>query len=285
MRQLASTLALFLMVIQLGACPKKEDPSGAPGLVDPSGVVNPHDGHGSGTAGTPAPTSAKSVSFAWPQDGSTVFSEFDVVFAVSGMGLRIAGEDPLDQTTGHHHLIIDSPSIAAGQVVPKNDKYLHFGDASTTAHLTLAPGPHEIEMQLADGAHLSYGPALATKIKIIVKKKPTNTGVSFATLKDGDTVKSPLLVKFAVEGFSLRHAGGDVFDKTSGHHNLIIDGEASALGAVIAKDATHLSFGNIEMQADVTLARGAHKLTLQLADGGRASYGPSMAKTISVTVK
>ena len=290
MRQLASHLALLSVVVACGACPDE-------GPVVPP-VVPAHDGHGGhgghdahadhhalAIPGIPAPTAAKSVSFVWPHDGSTVFSEVDVAFGVNGVGLRKAGEDPLDKTTGHHHVIIDSPSIPAGQVVPKNDKYIHYGDASSTAHLTLSPGPHEIEMQLADGAHLSYGPALAAKIKLTVKEKPAAMGVSFANLKDGDVVKSPLLVKFAVEGFTLRPASEDVLDKTSGHHHLIIDGEATPLGAVVAKDATHLHFGKAETETSVTLSPGAHTLTLQLADGGHFSYGPSLSKTIKVTVQ
>ncbi len=287
MRHLASHLALFF-VVAAAACPSEEAPE--PVVDDkPSAAADPHAGHAMPAPGaapqTPAATSAQSVFFVWPHDGSTVFADFDVAFGVNGIGLRKAGEDPLDKTTGHHHLIIDSPSIPAGQVVPKNDKYLHFGDASSTAHLTLASGPHEIEMQLADGAHLSYGPALAAKMKLIVKEKPAKMGVDFANLKDGDVVKSPVLVKFAVEGFTLRPAGEDVLDKTSGHHHLIVDGEASALGAVVAKDATHLHFGKAETETTLTLAAGPHTLTLQLADGGHFSYGPSMSKTIKVTVK
>jgi hypothetical protein len=232
--------------------------------------------------GTPAPTTAKSVSFAWPQAGSTVFSEFDVAFGVAGMGLRKAGEDVTDKSTGHHHLIIDDAGIALGQPVPKDDRHLHFGDASTTAHVKLAPGEHTLIAQLADGAHLSYGPELSATMKVKVVPAPAKIGVSFANLADGAVVKNPVLVKFAVDGFTLRPAGEDVLDKTSGHHHLIIDGAPEPLGSVVGRDATHLHFGKAETETTITLTPGEHTLTLQLADGAHMSYGPALARTIKV---
>lgn len=244
-----------------------------------------HDMANMPTTGTPAPTTAKSVQFLWPFPGSTVFSEFDVVFGVTGMGLRKAGEDVNDKTTGHHHIIVDSPSIPAGTAVPKDDKHFHYGDAATTAHLTLPVGEHDLEMQLADGAHLSYGPELATKMKVIVKEKPAKIGVSFANLKDGATVKSPVEVKFGVEGFTLRPAGEDALDHTSGHHHLIVDGAGEPIGTVVPKDATHIHFGKAETSTKLELTPGEHTLTLQLADGAHFSYGPALSTTIKVTVK
>ena len=171
MRHLASHLALFF-VVAAAACPSEEAPE--PVVDDkPSAAADPHAGHAMPAPGaapqTPAATSAQSVFFVWPHDGSTVFADFDVAFGVNGIGLRKAGEDPLDKTTGHHHLIIDSPSIPAGQVVPKNDKYLHFGKAETETTLTLAAGPHTLTLQLADGGHFSYGPSMSKTIKVTVK--------------------------------------------------------------------------------------------------------------------
>ncbi|MDP2341711.1 MAG: DUF4399 domain-containing protein [Deltaproteobacteria bacterium] len=286
MRHLASHLALFFVVVTAVACPQ-EAPKAVPVAVPaaPAPPVDPHAGHDMAKPGTPAPTSTKSVSFIWPHDGSTVFTEFDVAFGVNGMGLRKALEDPLDKTTGHHHIIIDGASVPAGQVVPKDATHIHYGDASSTAHLTVTPGPHVLEMQLADGAHLSYGPELAAKIKITAKEKPAAMGVSFANLKDGDVVTSPVVVKFGVEGFTVRPASEDVLDKTSGHHHLTIDGGPDPLGAVVAKDATHLHFGKGETEASVPLTPGPHTLTMQFADGAHFSYGPPMSKTIKVTVK
>ena len=65
-----------------------------------------------------------------------------------------------------------------GTVVPKDDTHLHYGQAQTEAQLMLTPGPHTLTMQFADGAHMSYGPQMASTIKITVSSegqpKPTN---------------------------------------------------------------------------------------------------------------
>jgi len=108
------------------------------------------------------------VTFAAPKDGATVSSPVKVVMS-STVKLRPAGEDPQDHHTGHHHLIIDSAPIAAGQVIPTDDKHVHFGKGQTETELKLAPGEHTLMLQLADGAHRSYGPALSETIHITVK--------------------------------------------------------------------------------------------------------------------
>lgn len=109
--------------------------------------------------------------------------------------------------------------------------------------------------------------------------------IFFVSPKNGETVTSPLKVKFGIEGMRLRPAGEDLKDKTSGHHHLLIDTGAIALGMVIPKDDKNLHFGKGQTETEITLTPGKHKLTLQFADGGHLSYGPAQSETIEVTVK
>ncbi len=109
-----------------------------------------------------------SVHIASPKNGDVVASPVKVVMT-STLKLRPAGEDPNDHMTGHHHLIIDSPPIPAGEVIPTDEKHVHFGKGQTTAELKLVPGPHSITLQLADGAHRSYGSTLAETVHVVVK--------------------------------------------------------------------------------------------------------------------
>lgn len=109
------------------------------------------------------------VFFVSPKNGATVSSPVKVQFGLEGMKLRPAGEDALDKTSGHHHLIIDGAPLAKGEVIPKDDKNLHFGKAQSEAEITLAPGKHKLTLQFADGAHLSYGPEQSATIEITVK--------------------------------------------------------------------------------------------------------------------
>lgn len=110
---------------------------------------------------------AQSVSFAEPADGATVTSPFKVKFNVTGMEVKPAGV--MDAGTGHHHLLINTGPIAAGTVIPMDATHLHYGKGQTEAEIKLAPGEYELTMQFANGAHQSYGPALAQTIHVTVK--------------------------------------------------------------------------------------------------------------------
>jgi hypothetical protein len=74
-----------------------------------------------------------------------------------------------DVTAGHHHLLIDQGPAEAGQVVPGDDKHLHFGKGQKETELSLPPGEHQLTLQFADGGHKSYGPKMSQTIKVIVK--------------------------------------------------------------------------------------------------------------------
>ncbi|MDP2345676.1 MAG: DUF4399 domain-containing protein [Deltaproteobacteria bacterium] len=239
---------------------------------------------------TPEPTSTKSAAFLFPQDGSTVFSDVDLALRVSGMNLKKAGEDPADRGSGHHHVIIDSPSVPAGEPVPADDKHKHFDDGAARVSLRLAPGPHALEMQLADGEHRSFGPALAARIKVTVVPSPAKVGVSFVNLKDGAVVTSPVTLELAVEGFTHRPVlaegrGVDVLDKTGGHFHVIVDDIPVFVGTTIPDDGTHMRCAGNERELTVPLPPGPHTLTVQLADAAHASYGPRLSSTINVTAR
>ncbi|MES3011981.1 MAG: DUF4399 domain-containing protein [Pseudomonadota bacterium] len=100
---------------------------------------------------------------------------------------------------------------------------------------------------------------------------------------DGATVSSPFKVKFGAEGVKIEPAGA--IAAGSGHHHLLINTGPIAEGQTIPMDDTHLHYGKAQTEADITLAPGKYKLTAQLANGAHQSYGPSLSKTIEVTVK
>lgn len=116
---------------------------------------------------TASTQSQKSVYFIEPKDGATVSSPFKVVFGVKGMEVEPAGDIKAD--SGHHHLLINLPPMNAGEAIPVDDKHLHYGKAQTEAEVTLPPGRYKLTMQFANGAHVSYGPAMAATIDVTVK--------------------------------------------------------------------------------------------------------------------
>ena len=108
------------------------------------------------------------VSFAEPTDGATLASPFKVVMNVTGMSVKPAGE--IVEGTGHHHIIIDSEPVAKGTAVANDEKHLHFGKGQTETELTLEPGEHTLQLQFANGAHISYGEQLSSTIKVTISE-------------------------------------------------------------------------------------------------------------------
>jgi hypothetical protein len=130
-----------------------------------------HTGHtvAASTEITPLPAvpDAAKVFFANLKDGQTVKSPFKVEMGVEGIGLDTAGT--IRQASGHHHILINFDSLAAGTVIPMDSTHLHFGKAQQSAEVKLAPGKYKLTLQYADGIHRSYGARLSTSVNVIVQ--------------------------------------------------------------------------------------------------------------------
>ena len=108
-----------------------------------------------------------SVFFKNIQTGATVDSAFVIQMGVVGMGVEIAGEK--NDLMGHHHIIINSDFIVDGDVVPADEKHIHFGKGQTDCQLDLATGNYSLTLQFADGFHQSYGEKMSKTINVTVK--------------------------------------------------------------------------------------------------------------------
>lgn len=115
----------------------------------------------------PAFAETQGVEFVNLREGDVVSSPFKVKFAVTGMSLAPAGDSTVN--TGHHHLIINSEGIATGELVPADERHLHFGKGQTETEVTLPPGNYKLTMQFANGLHQSYGEGMRKTIQITVK--------------------------------------------------------------------------------------------------------------------
>jgi Domain of unknown function (DUF4399) len=110
---------------------------------------------------------AQSVRIVAPADGATVGTTFMVKFGAAGLKVEPAGD--IVANSGHHHLLVNLDSIAAGESIPFSEQHIHFGKAQTEAEVKLAPGNYTLTAQFANGAHQSYGKALSHSIKVTVK--------------------------------------------------------------------------------------------------------------------
>ena len=117
---------------------------------------------------TAAPANA-SVYLISPANGATVKGpQVTVVFGLKGMGISPAGMKM--DSTGHHHLLIDTALPAdLSQPIPANDNNVHFGKGQTETTVTLKPGKHTLQLLLGDHLHVPFNPVLASeKITITV---------------------------------------------------------------------------------------------------------------------
>lgn len=114
-----------------------------------------------------APADAKAYLIA-PANGATVSSPVKVVFGLSGMGVAPAGTQV--ENTGHHHLLIDEPTVDFTVPLPTSEQVMHFGKGQTETSLTLKPGKHTLQLVFGDWKHQAFNPTLASeKVTITVK--------------------------------------------------------------------------------------------------------------------
>lgn len=119
-----------------------------------------------------------------------------------------------------------------------------------------------------------------------VKRTPAPKGAEayFIAPKDGETVTSPVTVRFGLKGMGIAPAG--VAFEGAGHHHLIVDAATPPLDAPIPADANHLHFGKGQTETTVELKPGKHTLQLVVGDQLHIPHDPAVAsKVITITVK
>jgi hypothetical protein len=116
---------------------------------------------------------------------------------------------------------------------------------------------------------------------------PDNAKAYFINLKDGDTVTSPVLIRFGLSGMGVAPSGTEA--PNTGHHHLLIDAPAlqgDALNEAIPVDAEHVHFGKGQTEASVNLTPGKHTLQLVLGDWSHIPHNkPVMSERITVDVQ
>ncbi|WP_316232406.1 DUF4399 domain-containing protein [Bradyrhizobium sp. SZCCHNR1051] len=116
---------------------------------------------------------------------------------------------------------------------------------------------------------------------------PDNAKAYFINLKDGDTVSSPVLIRFGLSGMGVAPSGTEA--PNTGHHHLLIDApalEGDSLNEAIPVDAGHVHFGKGQTEASVNLTPGKHTLQLVLGDWSHIPHNkPVMSERITIDVQ
>jgi hypothetical protein len=115
-------------------------------------------------------------------------------------------------------------------------------------------------------------------------KAPKDVELYFILPADGETVTSPVTVRFGLRGMGVAPAGVAIAD--TGHHHLLIDAALPPFNRPIPADAQHVHFGKGQTETTVILAPGRHRLQLLLGDHLHVPHDPPVvSKPITVIVK
>ena len=99
---------------------------------------------------------------------------------------------------------------------------------------------------------------------------------------DGETVTSPVTVKFGLSGMGVAPAG--IEKVNTGHHHLIVDGDLPEMGKPMGKDIKH--FGGGQTEASIELEPGKHTLQLILGNHQHIPHDPPViSERIEIMVK
>jgi hypothetical protein len=134
------------------------------------------------------------------------------------------------------------------------------------------------------GSLLALVAVTALAVDLPRNPSPKDVELYIISPRDGETVTSPVTVRFGLRGMGVAPAG--LAMENTGHHHLLIDAPPPAFNLPIPADANHVHFGKGQTEAQVTLAPGNHTLQLLLADHLHIPHDPPvLSKPIAITVK
>ena len=207
-----------------------------------------------------------------------------VVAMADGLDLKAAAKGGKDASIV---VLPMAKAMKAGEALPEGAKAFPVAlDGEHVAKVELEElGEQKLTSQILDGEGKAWKPELAETITVTVLETPAELGVQWLEPKDGATVKSPVKMKFGVKGMEVVPAGKDPKNRTTGHHHVLIGKKSHPVGQIIPADDKHKHFGKGQTETELELPKGKHTVSLQFADGIHASYGESMAATITITVE
>ena len=114
--------------------------------------------------------------------------------------------------------------------------------------------------------------------------RPDDARVYFITPTAGETVTSPVVVRFGLYEMGVAPAG--VVKVGTGHHHLIVDAELPPPDLPIPATDHYRHFGKGQTEVSLELTPGEHTLQLLLADHIHVPHDPPVVSArISITVK
>ena len=109
--------------------------------------------------------------------------------------------------------------------------------------------------------------------------------VEFLEPKDGAVITGPVKVRFGLKGMDIKPAGEELENKRAGHHHVLINSAPLKEGESIGFTDQYVHFGKGQTEAELPLAPGRYRLTMQFGNGAHQSYGERMSHTINIVVR
>jgi hypothetical protein len=90
-----------------------------------------------------------------------------VALVAKGVTIEPVGDAQVRDGSGHYHVMVDTDCVKKGEVIPKDADHIHFGKGATTLSLgALAPGRHELCIQVGDGLHAALDATTSVTITV-----------------------------------------------------------------------------------------------------------------------
>jgi len=222
--------------------------------------------------------SAVTVTIVSPSAGAS-FGGNVVLLDLEVSGVQIVPADgDTSGSTGHYHVFVDRPPVAAGEAIPREAGVIH--SASEPVELTgLSVGEHELSVVLGDGTHSRIGDAVAT-VSVTVEG-PSIDATAPATVAAGQS----LVVDVAVEGVEIvpADAGGG---SGTGHLHVFVDTDVTPQGQPIPKPDDGSIIHTTETSVTIEgLEPGEHVIWIVLGDAAHVAYEPRVVDRVTVTVE
>lgn len=115
---------------------------------------------------------------------------------------------------------------------------------------------------------------------------PEGASVYFLAPQDGDTVTSPVTIRFGLSGMGVAPAG--VEHEGTGHHHLLVNQDPAELDMSLSLTATDeiRHFGGGQTEVSVELPAGTHTLQLLVGDHMHIPHDPPViSERITITVE
>ena len=131
---------------------------------------------------------------------------------------------------------------------------------------------------------LLFALGAATAADLPRSPAPPEVELYIISPNDGDTVASPVTVRFGLRGMGVAPAGIEIAN--TGHHHLLIDTDMVPLDQPIPSDYNHIHLGGGQTEVVLTLPQGTHTLQLLLGDHQHVAHQPPiMSKKITIYVR